>query len=189
MGNTYGSPLVSYTTGFNDVYEFACINGTGGAGHTVTVSFGVTTGSIVLAFAEFTGVGAGTVDATPAGLSGSFGTSGTAPSITTTVANELVINGLSLYSGGSSGVASTGSGFTLAISYTSLLGAAISYAIPASSSTAAADTYTWTGGNFFDAVGLSIIPASGGSSASFPPVPGSPNVLPGFQQHNALMVN
>ena len=27
------------------------------------------------------------------------------------------------------------------------------------------------------------------SASSFPPVPGSPYVMPGFQQHNALMVN
>jgi len=38
-------------------------------------------------------------------------------------------------------------------------------------------------------IGALAFQVSGGGGSTFPPVPGSPNVMPGFQQHNALMVS
>ena len=51
-------------------------------------------------------------------------------------------------------------------------------------------TATWTqSGAFGNITGYVVALKPAGGGATFPPVPGSPNVMPGFQQHNALMVN
>jgi hypothetical protein len=56
-----------------------------------------------------------------------------------------------------------------------------------SAATALAATFTATTSDNYNTAIVVFNLASG--APSFPPVPGSPNVMPGFQQHNALMVN
>lgn len=160
-GNTYGTPVLSLNFGFglSWLYVFECINGVGGSGHTATVNFvGATAAGIEVGFAEFTGVGAGTSDSTPVGNStGTLVATWTAPSITTTVSNELVVDVLGTFGGGLGTVTDSGTGFAVALFDSTTLGIALSWATPASTG-AAADTFNWASANYPGALSVSIKP-------------------------------
>lgn len=175
-GNTWvQAKTATYNGTGSHITLYTCINGTGGAGHTVTAAWtSVAFGGV--GFSEFLGVGAGTLDATPAVVTGTAAT-GLGPSITTTVANELVVNLLGTRS--TSPVATdSGSGFTITskAATTNLIGA-MSFAVPVSSGTVSKDTFSWTTSSTFGTLAVSIKPAAGsgltlgltGQSATFTP--------------------
>lgn len=167
--NTWTQSGTSSIFGNGSVTLFYCINCIGGSAHTVTASYASAATSEVC-FAEFTGVGAGTLDLHPVRtFTGSADTSAVAPSITTSVANELVVDAYGTWGVNAQTLVLSGSGFSTVVSNTagasstSGANAAISWALPGSSGTSAASTFSWTGGSsdYHGEMGLSIIPAGG----------------------------
>lgn len=152
------------------------INGVGGSGHTCTANW-TTASQGNIAFCEFTGVLGGTIDSTPAGIvNNSEGGTGTylGPSITSTVPNELVINCIATFNtNGPETITDNATNalgtWTLAISQgnptTNFCNGAISYALPASSSTAVKDSYVITN-DYVCTVGISIKPGTASTAGA-----------------------
>lgn len=172
--NTYtqGSN-VTYAFGFANIAIYYCINCTGGASHTATATWGTsTTDFFSVAFVEIKSVGAGTLGSHPTGVTDGTGTQTiTAPSITTAVANEIVVEAFGTYSSNTSTINTTGTGFTQIVSQAAATATngAISWAVPASSGTAAAATFSHTGTNdYAGALSISIKPpGAGGCTHNF----------------------
>jgi hypothetical protein len=154
-----------------------------GAAHTVTVNLPVSQGLIGGGAISLIGVDTTTPHGTAAINSGSAD-----PQNVTAVgggANDLYVGTVHLFFVNYN---STGVNQTQRCSQINI-GTSTSFSvdtIPGSSPVA----FTWSIGGTavqYAASAVVFLAASGGSS--FPPVPGSPNAMPGFQQHNALMVN
>jgi hypothetical protein len=151
-----------------DTTLFYCINCAGGSGHVVTATWGTAATLASIGLVEFTSFGAATVDSNPTGFFNSSGNSPTAaPSITTTVANELVINAWSAYSGGAQTVTDS-AGWTNAVKYQTgtYQPGSISYRTPASSGTAVSDSFSYSAFGYSGALSLSIKTSGGGGSCT-----------------------
>lgn len=167
-GNTWTRAKTVDMFGFQETGLYYCINAAGGAGHIVTATWTNATNLGSIGFAEFKAVGAGTVDSNPTGFFNSSGNSPTAaPSITTTVANELVINGFATYSGGAQTITDSGAPWTVAVKYEAgtYQDGAIAYQIPASSSTSLFDTFAYSAFGYSGALAISFVPGASGGSA------------------------
>lgn len=158
--NTY--TLKQTGTGFNNGDIYVCENGSGGAGHTVTLTVG-TADNIELLFQEITG--AATVSAYDAGNNGSNtsgGTTLTGASVTTTNANDMVFSFIAGYSD-SGATSSTGTGWTLAdsIAVSGTPSSGTSYKV-VSATGSYNDVYTQAAFNYAAFAIVSIKQASGG---------------------------
>ncbi len=115
-GNTYTQAgVTSYFAAVISLWY--CVNGNGGSNTTVTVSG---TGTYYLTgtqFTEFIGLGAGSFDTCTTGNSTYSGTSLACSSITTTVANELVVNAFGTANISSCGFTDSGGIWSIATSF------------------------------------------------------------------------
>jgi hypothetical protein len=144
---------------------FYCINCAGGTGHIFTATWSTACTLASIGVVEFKNVGAATLDVNATSVfNGSGNSPTTATSITTSAANELVVNGWAAYSGGAQTI-SDSTGWTNAVKYQTgtYQPGAISYQIPASSGTAVADTFTYSAFGYSGALGLSIKQSTGAS--------------------------
>ncbi len=162
--NTYTLAQTVNTGGGNGYLAiYSCINGTGGASHTATANWPGSAFSGV-AFAEFQNVGAGTFDLAPTGIQNTGGSPSVTPSITTSANNELVVGIFGTFGANAQTITDSGSGFAIACSQPSgtSINGAMSWALPASSGTAAQDSFGFTAFDFTGTLALSIKPAAGG---------------------------
>jgi hypothetical protein len=158
---------VTWTFGNITLYLYYLINGSGsgpsGTNHTISLS-GTSASAL---FCEFTGVGAGSLDAAPAGTSSgnSQVSSLVAPTPTTTVSGELVISAACPY-GQSTALTDSGSGFSIAVAgtpgYAGNGSSALSWAVVSTAGTAAGDTFNASTADYLGALTITIKPASGG---------------------------
>lgn len=171
--NTYTlGQQVTYAFGFATVAIYYCINCTGGTSHTVTATWGTSTADkFSIAFVEIKSVGTATFGSAPTGTTdGSATQTIVAPSITTAVANEVVVNAFATYSSNTDTIGTTGTGFTQIVSQAAATATngAISWAVPASLGTAAAATFAHTGTNdYAGALAISIKPSAPSCTHNF----------------------
>lgn len=171
-GNTYTLVnSITHSFGFCRQGMYLCINGAGGAGHTATATWVHTQTLNTIAFVEYTAVGAGTLDATPTGVDNTAGSPTVPPSITTSVANELVFNSFATFGAQNETVGNSGAPWTIATSNATSAGqnGAISYQL-VSTPASVADSFTYSGFDYAAALAISIKPASGPAAAPFIPV-------------------
>jgi hypothetical protein len=160
-GNTY--TLAKGVTGYSGVYLYYCINCNGGSAHIITATWAATSANATIGLVEFEGVGAGTFDTAPTGVYNTSGsTTETSPSITTSVANELVVDVIMMYSAAfGETITDSGTGFSIAVQASTsgtVNNGAISWAVPASSSTATADTFNFADFDYTGNLALAIKP-------------------------------
>ncbi len=168
--NTYVlANSVNYGFGFSEIGVYISINGAGGAGHTCTASGWTTSADLLsISFVELTGMGAATLDAAPAGTNDNASPS-VPPSITTTVANEWVLNIYANYSNNDQTITDTGSGYAIIVKQevgANGITGAISYVVPASSGTATNDSFSFTTADFAGATAISIKPGGAGATCT-----------------------
>jgi len=144
---------------------FYTIAAAGGSGLVVTASWSANASLAAIIFAEFTGFGAGAVGSHPAGtFNGSGNSPTTAPSITTTVANQLVVNAFSMYSGGAYTITDSGAPWAIAVKHQTndSQDGALAYQV-VSSPGAVADVFTYNAFGYSAALAVSFTQSSGDS--------------------------
>lgn len=146
---------------------YYCINGSGGGGHTATATWLATHSSNSIAFAEFTSVGAGTVGSAPAAVDNTGGSPITAPSITTAIANELVVNAFVTFGQSATTIGDSGAPWSIVVKQELATGhnGAVSYQVVSGSGSSVADAFTFTAFDFSTATALSIKPAAAPASS------------------------
>lgn len=159
-----------YAFGQNEVGIYFANSGTGGSGHTCTAS-GWTTGADLLsvAFVELKGFGSLTLDVAPTGIQNTAGPPTLAPSITTTVANELVLDVFGTYGNNPQTITDTGTGFSIIVSQGTNGGinGGVSFRIPTSSGTAAADSFSYATFDYSGGLAISLKPAGASCTHNF----------------------
>lgn len=170
--NTYTlGKTLTHSFGQCQLSIYYCINGTGGASHTATANWGGgnTQKLAGVAFLEFTGVGAGTFDSAPTGIDSTAGSPSVAPTIVTTVANELVFNVFQTFNTGPQTIGDSGGSWAIAAnsaaSNNSMAGAT-SYQVVTTSGSSVADSFTYSSFDFTGTLAVSIKPAAGGGNVT-----------------------
>lgn len=157
--NPYGGTLESTF--------YYCLNCTGGAGFTVTATYASAPIASIL-FLELENVGAGTIDQNPASFFDSTGSPVAAPSVTTTVANEIVVSAYANNSNNAQTITDSGPGFSITTLQNTTNGTngAISWAVPVASATTTSDTFQYSIQATAVAFTLSIKPAGSGGGTT-----------------------
>jgi hypothetical protein len=135
---------------------------TGGSGYTATATW-TGTGDASIGFVEFQSAGTLTLGVAPTGVTDTAASPIVAPSITTTQANQLVINAFGTYSSNTQTLANNATGgsggFTAAVSQQSVntyQNGMISYQIVTSSGTAVKDAYSYSTFDYTAALAMSL---------------------------------
>lgn len=189
-GNTYTLITSDLTGNFGGIGVFAwkAENGTGGAGHTVTVSLANV--GMAVEFIEVTGAAtSGSVDASGHNGTNSQSTTITCATVTTTNANDLILSFWKSSNTGNTSIASnTGAGYALVDSQTANPAFAASSRVVSSTGTYG-DTYTVGTAAYQGTITLAILPAGAGPP---PPVGNSlirtPGPGPGYPFNPLLML-
>lgn len=144
---------------------FYCINCTGGTGYIATATYASAPIASII-FTEFLNVGAASVDANPASFFNQADNKTiSAPSVTTTVANELVVSAYGAYNNYDQTITNAGAGFAVTASQqVQAVGnnGAISWFVPANSGSPAFDTFNFVNNDYTIGFTLSIKPGAGG---------------------------
>lgn len=164
QGNTWHQAQTNPYGGSLESTFYYCINCTGGAAYTVTATYASASTASIL-FLELKNIGAGALDANPASFFDFTGSPISTPSITTTVANEIVVSAFATNLNNAQTITDSGAGFSITTLQNTANGTngAISWAVPANSGTATSDTFQYQIQNTSVGFTLSIKPASSGS--------------------------
>lgn len=167
--NTYTLVTSNNTAGFGGitVWCYSCVNGTGGSGHTATVTMTADV-NILLFFVEITGAQTTSpIDQYNSNGSNSTVTTAVCATVTTTNAHEMV---LSYYYGGNAGnpaqtITDSGSGFSI-VDSEQATGPYGAYSKNIVSTTGTyGDTFTQTSTDYFGTISVSLIQGAGTNSA------------------------
>lgn len=174
FGNTWIQAHTVNSYSVATITFYYCINCVGGAGYAVTATWSAPASISGIGLVEFENVGAATLDSNPSAFFDQSDTMSTAaPTLVTTAPSELVVSAFGTENSAFDTITDSGVGFSIVVSQgTGMHGpnGAISWALPAGSSTTAAEIFGHSANDYAGAFTLSI------KSGAAPPVTAPPTL-------------
>lgn len=174
FGNTWIQAHTVNSYSVATITFYYCINCVGGAGYAVTATWSASASISGIGLVEFENVGAATLDSNPSAFFDQSDTMSTAaPTLVTTAPSELVVSAFGTENSAFDTITDSGVGFSIVVSQgTGMHGpnGAISWALPAGSSTTAAEIFGHSANDYAGAFTLSI------KSGAAPPVTAPPTL-------------